>query len=197
MSNKIYFFLIIALAASCGNKNTEKGNSGVNTTDAVLAEQKIFQLINQTDFSNLEVPSTGNIADFSAEEKADKGFVIKGEFTGTGKVVHLSEITAQSLVFIDSARVDADGKFTLSGNVSEKTLCFITINGDQPPGFPLVLDNNSKLKLSIKHSGWITYEVDGDKENKLVNELYLIYVNHDKRMQILRMQFYQFLLSFP
>ena len=123
--------------------------------------------------------------EFTSSEKASPKTIVKGTIEGTPvRSVYLQELTKEEFKLIDSALVDAKGNFSFTvSSLTEPTICFITFNSANPPGFPVILGSISKLSLAIKISGFITYTAIGDKQNQLLNELYGIYTNNDKNLQ--------------
>lgn len=109
------------------------------------------------------------------------------EITGTVKgasnaLVVLHEITTAKLIFKDSVRTDANGKFLMKGTIPNATICYITVNSDKPPGVPVVLENKQKLKVDITLGDYIQAELKGDKANEKMNILYKLYMGHNKEM---------------
>jgi thiol-disulfide isomerase/thioredoxin len=125
--------------------------------------------------------------DFTSEEKKSTNTIIKGKIEGkAARSVYIQELTKTRFVMIDSTKVDEKGNFTISiSTLTEPTLCFVTFDAPRPPGFPIVLGNGTKLKLEINNSDWISYKPTGDKHTLKINELYNIYINHDKALQTL------------
>ncbi len=124
-------------------------------------------------------------ANKDADSQTTNSALVKGNIEGNPvRTVFLHELTKTQIVFIDSAKVDEKGNFTFQSSAfSEPTLCFITFDSPNPPGIPLVLGKNTKLTLAIKNKMWLNYTVEGDKHNLLMNELFNIYLNHDKNLQ--------------
>ncbi len=113
----------------------------------------------------------------------DQEFELKGEVTGGSNVlVVLHEVTPSKLVFIDSVRTDAQGKFSFKGNVPEATVGYLTFNTTTPPGVPVVLENKAKIKGQFKLGEFIQSTIKGDKNNEQLSELYQVYMGHNKVM---------------
>lgn len=111
------------------------------------------------------------------------GYEIKGSIkNGNNVLVVLHEISPSKLIFKDSVRTDASGKFTFTGNVAEPTICYITFNTVNPPGVPVIIDQKSKLKADFELSDFITAQIKGDKNNDQLSKLYDIYMGHNKSM---------------
>ncbi len=175
----LVFTLFNVLAVSCANKSAED-QSGQLT----LAQSKIHTVLNKKFTTQLPLPSI-TVPEWTVSEKASPKAIVKGAIEGTpAKSVYLMELTKEKFVLIDSAKVDDKGNFSFNvSTFTEPTLCFLTFNSANPPGIPIILSKNTKLSLAIKNAGWITYTLDGDKQNKMINELYTIYLNHDKNLQ--------------
>lgn len=182
MKNPFYlvFILFNILVISCANK-------GVESDETALAgpnDSKITAVLNKSFNAILEGPSIA-APEFTSAEQNTPGAVIKGVIEGTpARSVIIHELTRTQLVFMDSVQVDASGNFTIKVNrFTEPTLCFLTFNSANPPGIPVILDKDTKLSIAVRNSGWITFDVKGDKLNTLMNELYATYLNHDKNLQ--------------
>ena len=176
----LLFVLFNILIISCANKSTE-ANSNISENNY---DVKLTEVLNKKFNAVLANPSVLPPI-LSQEEQNSPLSVIKGKTEGKNiKSVYLHEITREKLVFADSVKVDAEGNFVFNiKKFSNPTICFLTFNSANPPGIPLVIGKKTKLALSVKNDGWITYNVKGDNENKLINELYNIYLNHDKNLQ--------------
>ncbi len=182
MKNPLYlaFILFNILVISCANKGVENESEKAGSP----TESKIMTVLNKKFNSVLEAPSIAP-AELTASEKAAPGALIKGTVEGAGvKSVYLHEITKTQLIIIDSVQVDNTGNFVFkTSKFSEPTICFLTFNSANPPGIPIVVGKDTKVSLAIRNSGWIMFEAKGDKHNLLMNELYTIYLNHDKNLQ--------------
>jgi thiol-disulfide isomerase/thioredoxin len=174
----LVFTLFNVLVISCANKGAE--------TDAQRspAEIKIQAVLDKKFNAVLELP-TVSAPQLTSTEKASAKIILKGTIEGTPlRVLYLQELTKAQFVPIDSVLVDEKGNFSFSlSPFTEPTICFLSFNGPKPPGIPVILGTNTKLSLAIKNSGWVTYTPVGDKHNLLMNELYNIYLNHDKNLQ--------------
>ncbi|MFM9944155.1 MAG: redoxin domain-containing protein [Bacteroidia bacterium] len=178
------FFLVFALlnvlVISCANRDAEDQTKNIATP----AEMKIQEVLNKKFNEVISEPSI-SAPEFTTNEKTSPNIIVKGTIEGNPvKTVFLQELTRTQFVYIDSAVVDEKGnfKFTVS-SFTEPTLCFLSFDAPKPPGFPIVLGKSTKVSFAIKNSGWISYKVDGDKQNLLMNELFNTYVNHDKNLQ--------------
>jgi len=179
-SFSLVFILFNVLVISCANKGAENKTSETKSPK----DAKIYSVLNKRYNSILEVPSIA-IPEMTKSELGSIGAVIKGSIEGVPvRSVYLNEIAKNELALIDSVQVDKSGNFVFNtSKFTEATICFLTFNSSNPPGIPIIVGKSTKLALAIKSSGWVTYTASGDKNNTLMNELYLIYTNHDKNLQ--------------
>jgi thiol-disulfide isomerase/thioredoxin len=131
---------IALLALGCNNLNA--GKSEKNLSD------KINDLITRN---------------ASTLEKVDDGFTIKGTIKNSPQhLIILWEMTPQQLVFIDSARTDASGKFQIQGNT--KNMIFAQLQMGPESVIFLAVDNKSKLDVNISLLGkFVDYSIDGNE----------------------------------
>ncbi len=176
----LVFTLLNILAVSCANKSADHNSENLTTP----AQSKIHAVLHKKFNTQLALPSIA-MPQWTAGEKASPKTIVKGAIEGTPtKTVYLQELTKEKFVLLDSTIVDEKGNFSFNiSTFTEPTLCFLTFNSANPPGIPIILSHNTKLSLAIKNSGWITYTSEGDKQNKMMNDLYTIYLNHDKNLQ--------------
>lgn len=99
----------------------------------------------------------------STLEKVDDGFTIKGTIKNSPQhLIILWEMTPQQLVFIDSARTDASGKFQIQGNT--KNMIFAQLQMGPESQIFLAVDNKSKLDVNISLLGkFVDYSIDGNE----------------------------------
>ena len=99
----------------------------------------------------------------STLEKVDDGFTIKGTIKNSPQhLIILWEMTPQQLVFIDSARTDASGKFQIQGNT--KNMIFAQLQMGPESQIFLAVDNKSKLDVNICLLGkFVDYSIDGNE----------------------------------
>ena len=99
----------------------------------------------------------------STLEKVDDGFTIKGTIKNSPQhLIILWEMTPQQLVFIDSARTDASGKFQIQGNT--KNMIFAQLQMGPESQIFLAVDNKSKLDVNISLLGkFVDYTIDGNE----------------------------------
>jgi peroxiredoxin len=110
-------------------------------------------------------------------------FEIKGSIkNGANMLVVLHEVSPAKLIFIDSVRADANGKFTFVGNKEETSVCYLTFKTANPPGVPIVLDNKARIKGDFVVGDFIDAELKGDKNNEQMSKLYKLYMGHNKTM---------------
>ena len=99
----------------------------------------------------------------STLEKVDDGFTIKGTIKNSPQhLIILWEMTPQQLVFIDSARTDASGKFQIQGNT--KNMIFAQLQMGPESKIFLAVDNKSKLDVNISLLGkFVDYTINGNE----------------------------------
>jgi peroxiredoxin len=182
MKKSLYlvFVLFTVVVISCANKDAENANE--NSANPLTA--KVTALLTKNFNSIIEAPNA-QPPELTADDKGKSGAFIKGVVEGTpARAVYLHEITKTRLLVVDSALIDDKGNFAINtSKFTEPTLCFLTLNSPNPPGIPVVVGSNTKLSMAIKNGGWISFTVSGDPNNQLMNELYTIYMNHDKNLQ--------------
>lgn len=174
------FALVNVLVISCANKGSE------NKAESSLSPSSLkIQAVLDKNFNAVLAAPTISAPIFTSAEKASTQTIVKGTIEGNPvRTVYLQELTKTEFVFIDSVLVDDKGNFSFTvSKLTEPTICFISFNSNKPPGIPVILGKGSKVSLAIKNSGWITYTTIGDKPTQLMNELYNIYLNHDKNLQ--------------
>lgn len=168
-------FLTLTLLISCGNNSTN--------TDEKAEVHPLLVTLSQLDEASSPSPNM-LVEEFTSSEKSEKSFIVKGVLEGSqNDLIVLNELTPQKLIVLDSVRTNK-GKFKLSGNgLSETTLCYITINSTNPPGVPIVLENGSKVRITINNQDGLTYSVKGDVENERMHDLYELYTGMDRRLE--------------
>lgn len=94
-------------------------------------------------------------------EKVKDGFTIQGNIKNKpNNLVVLLEVTPGGQQLIDSARTDASGNFTISGNVTESIIC--QLQWDENSLVYLILDNKTQAKLECSGSGLdVSYALSG------------------------------------
>ena len=102
------------------------------------------------------------------------GFLVKGELeNATGKTVYLKLVSSQWET-IDSAMVESDGSFTLSGNKPSTELYLFQVGSKFDQFVYLALNNKDKITLNGDAQDLLkTYTVEGSEENKLIKEVIL------------------------
>jgi peroxiredoxin len=163
--------ILLVIFIGCGSKTPDQTDELKDSSSDIMAS---------TTTNSRPLSYSENLS-FSEDEKAEKGFVLKGEVKDFQGVVYLHELQPSQLAFLDSVRVTEDGQFTLRGNFSEPTLCFLTFGNPNPPGIPVILSNN-KLGVTVSMGDIINYTTNGDKDNQLISKLYGIYASHDLAM---------------
>lgn len=175
----VFLFAMAILAMACGKSS--KNEAEAENLDQ--SDKDVFDYVYEDGYKNFEVPSQ-LISEFNESELQESNYIIKGIIKeGNNKMVYLNEIDIQGINQLDSAAINSKGEFLLKGKYANNKLSFLTIDKKTAPGIPLDLNNNPKIRLTINNKDWLSYELDGDKTNEQLHELYLIYSNHDKRMR--------------
>src|SRR6478752_7540171 len=109
------------------------------------------------------------------------GFVVQGKITNyTEKTITISELTPRGLLQLDTATINPDGTFELSGKVSEATFAIINF----PKGSVLlVLDSTSNMALSIDANTPDQFGVKGSDDTEQLRKMLEV---NNKYMQALR-----------
>jgi peroxiredoxin len=152
-------FLITAVVGCGNNKAAQEPTS---TASVVSTESEISN--NQVD-----------------NEKGQ--YIIKGSIKGVdpNALVVLHEFASQQLLLVDSVRTDDKGQYSLTGKSEEPRFFYLTVNTNQPPGVPLILENGKNLNLDIELGAFIETKVKGDAKNMKIKQLYDIYMSHNKQ----------------
>jgi len=162
----IQITLILALVAliGCGNNgSTAKVEDGtINTQDEVVLE------------------AVDQATEISEKPLSDKAFRINGKVLGTpNALVVLNELTPQKIVFIDSVRTNEKGEFEMAVEAEKLRIGYISINSNEPPGVPIILENGEKVKIEIRMGQFIETVVKGGHHNTEMKKLYDIYMGHN------------------
>ncbi|KQC00906.1 TlpA disulfide reductase family protein [Pedobacter sp. Hv1] len=106
-------------------------------------------------------------AKLNAQNKSTKGFLLKGEISGTtdGTKVKLFDIEKQ--LVIDSANTN-NGTFVLKGYVNEPTACWILCKDEYAI---IQVENTAMTFTSPLQEMKLNYTATGDREQSLQNEL--------------------------
>ncbi len=90
------------------------------------------------------------------------GFKIEGVLQNMpNNLVVIFEYTPENVIFIDSARTDATGRFTLQHIVNSEVICYLQFG--EKLGFPTAVNNFTDMKLNIKASEeGIGYLLEGE-----------------------------------
>jgi len=96
----------------------------------------------------------------AAEVVAD-GFSVSGQLRNMpNRLVVLQEVKKGGWFFIDSARTDAEGKFSLDGNTKEDVFC--ALQWDSSSYVLMALNNKSNVQLEITgFNPYISYSLSG------------------------------------
>jgi thiol-disulfide isomerase/thioredoxin len=156
--------IAMILVIGCGNQTNKEPNQSSSDSDSVSSAAS-------------EEQSTSNVSETALEEGS---YLIKGKMKNDPEgLLVLSELTTTGITLIDSVRLEK-GKFTLTGQISEPTLGFITIGGNKPPGIPVVLNPNEKIKLDITKAKSPSVEIKGSQENEDLIALYTQYTAYNQ-----------------
>ncbi|MFI3302609.1 MAG: redoxin domain-containing protein [Rikenellaceae bacterium] len=101
---------------------------------------------------------------------------IEGRFIGSeSSMVYLERVESFEPKVIDSAKLDDEGRFTISFDAVEDTpsLYNITNGGEQ---IPLFLGKGEQIKISTMGSVARSYRVEGSKESELLRQFYQPYI---------------------
>lgn len=119
------------------------------------------------------------------------GFIVSGEITNGKdiKQVSIQELTTSGLILLDTATLDASGKFTLNGKLSEKTFCILRFTkGD----IVLLVDSNSILNLKIDAEKIENYSIENSTENQELKDLFLLNNSFMAKSQSINERFSQY-----
>jgi thiol-disulfide isomerase/thioredoxin len=119
------------------------------------------------------------------------GFLVSGTLTNAKdiKQVSIQELTASGLILLDTAAVDASGKFTLNGKLNEKTFCILRF---QKGDIVLLVDSNSRLNLKIDAGKIENYTVENSPENQELKDLFLLNNSFMAKSQSINQRFSQY-----
>lgn len=94
-------------------------------------------------------------------EKVKDGFTIQGNIKNKpNNLVVLLEVMPGGQQLIDSARTDAKGNFTISGNVTESIIC--QLQWDESSLIYMIVDNKTQAKVECSGSGMdVSYALSG------------------------------------
>ena len=113
----------------------------------------------------------------NATQKTD-GFLVKGKLENAdNKTVYLKLVSSQWET-IDSAIVDKDGSFSLSGNRASEELYLFQVGSKFDQFVYLALNNTDEITINADATNLLkTYTVEGSEENKLIKEVILDNIN--------------------
>ncbi len=108
---------------------------------------------------------------FSCDKK-NEGFVVSGTVKKmNGKHIMLSEITRTENRIIDSAIIDNEGYFQLSGQSSFPMLCALYVK-DRKDYLQLILKNNEDVEVTIHDYKFpIDYDVSGSPDSEKIKKM--------------------------
>jgi peroxiredoxin len=99
----------------------------------------------------------------STLQKVENGFSVSGQVANRpNSMVSLWEMTPSQLVFMDSVRTDANGKFQITGQTQDFVFCMVQVD-DQQAVF-LGLEKQSRVQVQIDPSTQpMAYTLKGDQ----------------------------------
>jgi len=128
-----------------------------------------------------------------ASEKTEEisGFLIHGTIQNGAEIkqVSIQELTTSGLVMLDTASVDATGKFTLNGKLNEKTFCILRF---QKGDIVLLVDSNSEFVVNIDAAKIENYTVENSIENQELKDLFLLNNSFMAKSQSINERFAQY-----
>ncbi len=140
----------------CGNQSTANDS---NQSVAVESTQHLNGVVTQED-SKAKVK--GKISD------------------GANKLVVLQKLENGQLSFVDSVRADDKGRYELNSTITDMKFYYVTINSNQPPGVPIILEDGKSVELNLTIGEFIETTVKGDDNNDELKALYDLYLSHNK-----------------
>lgn len=119
------------------------------------------------------------------------GFLISGTISNGKDInqVSIQELTAGGLIQLDTATVDASGKFTLNGKLNEKTFCILRF---QKGDIVLLVDSNSRLNVNIDAEKIENYSVENSPENQELKDLFVLNNSFMAKSQSINERFAQY-----
>ena len=107
----------------------------------------------------------------SCASPSREGYEIKGHLqNGAGKLIYIDELTTTSVTTIDSALVDEDGNYSLTGKIGG--LGFYRIRLDQNNYVNIILNPQDQIELNGDASYLFgNYEVKGSRDALLLYEI--------------------------
>ncbi len=117
-----------------------------------------------------------------SDSTSDKqGYHIRGVVKNmVDKTISISELTPKGLVVMDTATVNPDGSFDLSGTIREKTFCTINLPGGS---IVLVIDSASEIMLSLDASNTDSYGIKGSLDSETLRKLLQVNASYIKQVQ--------------
>jgi thiol-disulfide isomerase/thioredoxin len=109
---------------------------------------------------------------------------ITGQITKPeGTLVVLNELGEQNLKTLDSAYIKKDGSFEFKINNTEELLCFITFDGQKPPGITVIVPPKKKIAITANNIAAYDYQIDG-KENASIMSLNSLISEYDSKLRM-------------
>lgn len=110
-----------------------------------------------------------------------ESFLLKGIVENNpNALIVLHEFSGQQLNVLDSVRADDKGRYEIAGKTTTSKFYYLTVNSTQPPGIPVILENDKEVRMDIITGDFLDTKVKGDESNMKLKELYDLYMNHNK-----------------
>jgi peroxiredoxin len=123
------------------------------------------------------------------------GFSIKGKITNTTETkLTISELTPNGLITLDTAKIEKDGSFELTGKVTESVFAIINL---QKGSVLLVLDSTSNIALSIDANNPEKFGVKGSPDTEQLRKLLELNNTYMQAMRNLETKYAQYLQTPP
>lgn len=120
----------------------------------------------------------------TADKPSDTQFQLKGKLVKeegeANELIVLQRLEDGRLTFVDSVRTDDKGKYEFNASADKPTFFYVTINSMEPPGVPILLENNKSLELDLEVGQFIETNIKGDNQNVDLKKLYDLYLGHNK-----------------
>ncbi|AMS27009.1 hypothetical protein AEM51_08250 [Bacteroidetes bacterium UKL13-3] len=159
------------------NSKQQTANSKQQTANSKQHMNKLKQLTT----SLVAIVVTLVFISCGSDAATKGGFVVKGKISNSiEKTITLNELTPKGLVLLDTATIEKDGSFELSGKVGEKTFAMINF----PKGAVLmVVDSLTDMVLSIDANTPDQFGLKGSDDTEQLRKLLEV---NNKYMQGLR-----------
>lgn len=114
-----------------------------------------------------------------------EGFVVEGYIeNGRGSVLRIGKFTGSNIEIVGSDTADENGFFRMEGFQREKFLAVLNFNVNKK--IFLVIDTNSKIKLTIPEKEYDFYKVEGSRESQELRNIRELEYKYGKEMTVIR-----------